>query len=271
MKKFSRFLLIWIIVSILSGVAGYLWLMNEISPVYFSTTQLYVVPGETSEPSLRASDGGLKEDFAVVFKSNLVISDAQKSVGTSEDLASYISVNTPRNSNVIEIICYDPDQATAKQYVDAVAKSALKTTTIIPVEKISILAEGTSTGVAYKPHLYRYTAYLFLAGAFICFFIELIVALLISAFSKHKEEDDEAEYNRYYGNVVKYDENPKKSDVGKEIKKATKESAASLDDDLLLDDSEVVGVDVFIDTQADEEPDFINEESSSEVIGKIPK
>ena len=121
--------------------------------------------------------------------------------------------------------------------------------------------------MAYKPHLYRYTAYLFLAGAFICFFIELIVALLISAFSKHKEEDDEAEYNRYYGNVVKYDENPKKSDVGKEIKKATKESAASLDDDLLLEEADEMEVDI----QTDKEPDLSNEDSSSEIIGKIPR
>ena len=271
MKKFARFLLIWIIGCILTGVIGYMWLTNEISPVYSSTTQLYVVPGETAEGSLRSSDGGLKEDFAIVFKSNLVISDAQKAVGTSEDLASYITVNTPPNSNIIEIICNDPDQATAKLYADAVAKSALKTTTIIPVEKISILSEGTSTGISAKPHLYKYTAYLLVVGAFICFFIELIVALFISAFGRRKEEDDEEEYNRYYGNVVQYNENTKKSDSNKEIKKAKKESAASLDEDLLFDESEDMDVDIFTDIEEDKESDSINEDSSAEIIGKIPR
>ena len=281
MKKFARFLLIWIIVSIMSGIIGYMWLNNEISPVYSSTTQLYVVPGEVAEASLRASDGGLKEDFAFVFKSNLVISDAQKVVGTTEALDSYITVNTPKNSNIIEIICNDPDQVTAKLYVDAVAKSALKTTTIIPVEKISILSEGTSSGIASKPHLYRYTAYIMIAGSFLCFFLELIVALCISAFSRkrEKEEDDEAEYNKYYGNTVKYSENLKKSDSSKEIKKAKKDAAASLDDELLLDDSEDIGIDIFTDIQTDKEldkeldkePDIIKEDSSSEVIGKIPR
>ena len=281
MKKFARFILIWILVSIMSGVIGYMWLINEISPVYSSTAQMYVVPGETEEASLRSSDGGLKDDFAVVFKSNLVISDAQRAAGTTEALDSYITVNTPGNSNVIQIICTNPDQATAKQYVDAVAKSALKTTTIIPVEKISILSEGTSSGVSYMPHLYRYTAYLIIASSFICLFLELIIALCISAFSRKRvEDDDEAEYNRYYGNVVKYNENLKKSLSGREIKKARKESAATLDDDLLLDDSDDsddsddLEDDIFNDIETDDEDektDIINVGSSSEVIGKIPR
>jgi len=271
MKKFARFLLIWIIVSILSGIVGYMWLINDISSVYSSTAQIYVVPGETAEASLRASDGGLKEDFAVVFKSKLVISDAQKAVGTTEDLDSYITINTPRNSNIIEIICNNPDQATAKLYVDAVAKSALKTTTIIPVERISILSEGTAPGFAFKPHLYRYTAYLIVACSIICLFIELLVVLFISAFSRKKEEDDEAEYNRYYGNVVKYNENHKNLESGKEIKKAKKELAASLEDDLSLDESEDLEEDIFTDIKTDDESDFMNEDSSSEVIGKIPR
>ena len=271
MKKFARFTLIWIIVSIMSGVIGYMWLINEISPVYSSTAQIYVVPGETAEASLRASDGGLKDDFAIVFKSNLVISDAQKAAGTTEALDSYITVNTPRNSNVIEIICNDPDQATAKQYVDAVAKSALKTTTIIPVEKISILSEGTSSGKAYMPHLYRYTAYLIIACSSICLFIELIIALLISSFSRKRQEDDEAEYNRYYGNVIKYSENKKDSLSDKEIKKSRKESAATLDDDLLLDESDDLDDNIFTDIQSNKETNYINEGSSSEVIGKISK
>jgi len=277
MKKFARFILIWILVSIMSGVIGYMWLINEISPVYSSTAQIYVVPGETAEASLRASDGGLKDDFATVIKSNIVISDAQKAAGTTEALDSYITVNTPRNSNIIQIICNNPDQATAKQYVDAVAKSALKITTIIPVEKISILSEGTSSGISYMPHLYRYTAYLIIAGSFICLFIEIIVALCISAFSRKRVEDDEAEYNRYYGNVIKYNKNLKNSLSGKEIKKARKESAATLDDDLLLDESDEsddLEDDIFNDIETDDEDkegDIINVGSSSDVIGKIPR
>ena len=49
MKKFSRCVLILIIVAILSSAAGYVYENKKIIPMYESTTQLYVVPGEENE------------------------------------------------------------------------------------------------------------------------------------------------------------------------------------------------------------------------------
>ena len=65
MKKFSRCVLILIIVAILSGAAGYVYENKKIIPMYESTTQLYVVPGEENEASIRANNGGLKDDFTI--------------------------------------------------------------------------------------------------------------------------------------------------------------------------------------------------------------
>lgn len=199
MKKFAKYTLIFIMITILSGVIGYIVVNARTSSVYESTTQLYVVPGLESENSLRTHTGSLNEDFAIVFKSNMVISDAQRLLGTTEDLASYITVKAPAKSNIIEITCVNPDQATAKKYVDAIAKSALKATSILPVEKISILSEGTQSNIAVKPDLYRNTLYIVLISMQVTFLIELIVGLLTSVFAK-VEDDDEAEYNKYYGN-----------------------------------------------------------------------
>ena len=77
MKRFSRCVLILILVAILSGVGGYMYENKMIYPMYESTTQLYVVPGEENEASIRANNGGLKEDFTIIFKSSVVISAAQ--------------------------------------------------------------------------------------------------------------------------------------------------------------------------------------------------
>lgn len=63
MKRFSRCVLILILVAILSGVSGYMYENKMIYPMYESTTQLYVVPGEENEASIRANNGGLKEDL----------------------------------------------------------------------------------------------------------------------------------------------------------------------------------------------------------------
>ena len=91
MKKFARCVLILIFVIIVSGVCGYFYEDKTLTTMYTSTTQLYVVPGEENEATVRAVNGGLKDDFIIVFKSNVVIQEAQRIAGTSEDIASYLT------------------------------------------------------------------------------------------------------------------------------------------------------------------------------------
>lgn len=199
MKKVARGFLLLIVVGVLSGLIGYIVFNSKTTPVYSSTTKLYVVPGQDAENSLRTASGSLNDDFALIFKSDLVITDAQKTAGTTEDLASYISIHPVDKSNIIEITCENPDQNTAKKYVDAVAMSALKTTSIIPVEKISILSEGTTSDTTYKPNLIRNTLRTGLIGAVVCLIAEFFATIILCAF-RTKEVDDEADYNFYYGN-----------------------------------------------------------------------
>lgn len=217
MKKFSRCVLILIIVAILSGAAGYVYENKKIIPMYESTTQLYVVPGEENEASIRANNGGLKDDFTIIFKSSVVISVAQRIAGTSEDIAQYLTVSSPANSNIVEIKCVNPDQNTAKKYVDAVASTAIKTTSIIPVKSIQILSEGTSSGVSFKPDLYKNTGIIAGTACAVCMFIEIIVCLIISAF-KSKEDDfnHEYEYERRFGRMDYIDHKPQLIETDKD-------------------------------------------------------
>ena len=217
MKKFSRCVLILIIVAILSGAAGYVYENKKIIPMYESTTQLYVVPGEENEASIRANNGGLKDDFTIIFKSSVVISTAQRIAGTSEDIAQYLTVSSPANSNIVEIKCVNPDQNTAKKYVDAVASTAIKTTSIIPVKSIQILSEGTSSGVSFKPDLYKNTGIIAGTACAVCMFIEIIVCLIMSAF-KSKEDDfnHEYEYERRFGRMDYIDHKPQLIETDKD-------------------------------------------------------
>lgn len=217
MKKFSRCVLILIIVAILSGAAGYVYENKKIIPMYESTTQLYVVPGEENEASIRANNGGLKDDFTIIFKSSVVISAAQRIAGTSEDIAQYLTVSSPANSNIVQIKCVNPDQNTAKKYVDAVASTAIKTTSIIPVKSIQILSEGTSSGVSFKPDLYKNTGIITGTACAVCMFIEIIVCLIISAF-KSKEDDfnHEYEYERRFGRMDYIDHKPQLIETDKD-------------------------------------------------------
>ena len=284
MKRFSRCVLILILVAILSGVGGYMYENKMIYPMYESTTQLYVVPGEENEASIRANNGGLKEDFTIIFKSSVVISAAQRVAGTSEDIAQYLTVSSPANSNIVEIKCVNPDQNTAKKYVDAVATTAVKTTSIIPVKSIQILSEGTSTGVAFKPDLYRNTIIITAVASAVCLFIEIIVCLCISAF-KSKDEDfnHEFEYERRFGNVEYIDHKPDLIETSNDKKeKVLKHSnKKNKDEDILIniedekpvyeaDDEEDLDEDILKDTdtieEAEDEADY---EAQAEVAATI--
>lgn len=241
MKKFSRCVLILIIVAILSGAAGYVYENKKIIPMYESTTQLYVVPGEENEASIRANNGGLKDDFTIIFKSSVVISAAQRIAGTSEDIAQYLTVSSPANSNIVEIKCVNPDQNTAKKYVDAVASTAIKTTSIIPVKSIQILSEGTSSGVSFKPDLYKNTSIIAGTACAVCMFIEIIVCLIISAF-KSKEDDfnHEYEYERRFGRMDYIDHKPQLIETDKDNSTTELYNADTVNSRHIKNDSEQV-------------------------------
>lgn len=200
MKKFSRCALVLIIVTILSAAAGYIYEDKSITPMYTSTAKLIVTPGEENEASLRATNGGLINDFEIVLKSDVVISAAQKTAGTSENIADYLTVKALPNSNVLELTCTNPDQTTAKAYVDAVAKNASKITGIIPVKSIQVLEYGDENNVSVKPDLYEETMMIAGCAAVGCLFLELIVVFVLGAFKKPDDNsDDELEYERRYG------------------------------------------------------------------------
>lgn len=251
MKKFSRCVLILIIVAILSGAAGYVYENKKIIPMYESTTQLYVVPGEENEASIRANNGGLKDDFTIIFKSSVVISAAQRIAGTSEDIAQYLTVSSPANSNIVEIKCVNPDQNTAKKYVDAVASTAIKTTSIIPVKSIQILSEGTSSGVSFKPDLYKNTGIIAGTACAVCMFIEIIVCLIMSAF-KSKEDDfnHEYEYERRFGRMDYIDHKPQLIETDKDNSTTELYNGDTVNSRYIKNDSE----------QVKKKPSFIEDE-----------
>ena len=237
MKKFARCVLILILVVIISGVGGYFYEDNTITPMYESVAQLYVVPGTQSEASIRAKDGGLNKDFMIIFSSNVVIEAAQRIAGTTEDISQYLTVSSPADSNIVELKIVNPDQNTAKTYVDAVAQTAVKTTTIIPVESMQILSEGTSSGVSFKQHLYRNTIFIAGAAGVVCIFIEIIVCLILCAFKKKEDRsDDEYEYEARYGRYVY----PRHELIDSDAKRLPHENArkASSDDILAAFDDE---------------------------------
>lgn len=305
MKKFSRCMLIWILVTILCGIGSIIYENSTITPMYDAVAKLYVVPGANNEASIRAKHGGLNDDFMIIFKSDVVISAAQKIAGTTEDIAEYLTVTSPENSNIVELKITNPDANTAVAYVDAVAKTAIKTTSIIPVESIQILSSGEKSGDAYKPDLMKKAAYLTVIGSAICLFAELIVCLALSAFKREVDNsDDEYDYERKYGkyaesknkkqektikfshedeNIHKthpddilssYDNEKEESDLDKKLKNALDNNPSIKQDDFDEEDEfDAAVVDELVTKNLTEEIDDIEEDDEEEesIQSKIDK
>lgn len=202
MRKFSRCVLIVILATIIGAVGGYIYENNTITLMYESRTVLRVVPGSENEASIRAVDGGLNDDFEYIFCGQNVLRAAQTTAGTTENLLNYITINTPANSNIIEIVCLNPDKNTAKAYVDAFAKAAVKTADNFPVKSIKIMSEGTLNDNPIKPHLYRNTVIIAMLVMAVSIVLELLIAMLIAAFKPIEDDSDaETEYERRFGKM----------------------------------------------------------------------
>lgn len=212
MRKIARGILVLILVTLLGGICAFLYEYNTIRDEHISVARLYVVPGEANEETLRAKDGGLKEDFAIVFKSEVVISAAKQLAGTSDDIEKYLTVKTVANSNIIELIVSNVDQGTAKRYADAFASTAIKTTSIIPAESIQILSEGTDNNKAYKPGLITKTALLTGLVAAITLVLELIVGLFYVSFRRIPDNDEYYDYEKEHEKDKKNKDKSNKND-----------------------------------------------------------
>lgn len=280
MKKFSRCTLILILVAVISGIAGYFYFDQTTIPMYSSTTKLYVTPGTDNEASLRARDGGLNDDFMIIFKSEVVISAAQTKAGTSENIAQYLTISSPADSNIIEITCTNPDKNTAKKYADAVASTAIKTTSIIPVEKIQILSEGTSDENAKKPDVVVNALKVMAAAVVAALCVEILVLLIMAAFRKKEEYDDELEYERKYGRFAQVNVNTIENAKAEAAVTKEQEDILNTEDETpeveevkeieeIEEIEEIKDIEEIEEVEVTEEPE--KSKSSSKVFGRIRK
>lgn len=277
MRKFSRCVLIVILVTLVGAFAGYLYESSTTTSMYKSKTVLRVVPGSENEASVRAVDGGLNDDFEYIFYGQSVLKAAQTAAGTTENLLDYITVNTPANSNIIEIVCLNPDSNTAKKYVDAFAKAAVKTADSFPVKSIKIMSEGTLSDEPIKPDVYRNTAIIAGLSAVVAIVLELLILMGVSAFKPLDDDSDsETEYERRFGKQSESKEEgflfAKKSeteDVGFDV------PDMDIDDYDLDETADELQDDAFDEVAAASEQDSVQAKPSSnkkaKVIGRIRK
>lgn len=126
-----------------------------IQPKYESTTKLYVINRQDTSKITSAdlaTGSQLTKDFQILVKSRPVTEQVIAELNlnmTHEQLVSCITVNTPDDSRVLEIIVNYTEPYTAKKLADTLGNvSALKMVSILEMEKANIIEPGN---VPYSP------------------------------------------------------------------------------------------------------------------------
>jgi capsular polysaccharide biosynthesis protein len=156
---------LWVI--ILSGIifASGFGLVSSflITPMYTSTTKLYILTKSTSITSLADIQLGtqLTQDYMVLIKSRPVVTKVIENLelGMSyEELSNIITINNPSTTRILEIKAEYPNSFIAKQIVDEFAAvSADQIAKIMDTEEPSIVEEGYASTVPTSPNRVKNT------------------------------------------------------------------------------------------------------------------
>ena len=122
----------WKIIVLVAALVGAIaFAISEfwITPMYESTSELYVLTKSTSITSLADIQAGtsLTNDYIVVTKERPVLDQVISNLGldeTYDTLEKRVSLNNPSNSRLLEITVTDSDPNRAKEIADEIADVA---------------------------------------------------------------------------------------------------------------------------------------------------
>lgn len=178
---------VWIIllIGILTAIGAGLFSKVFIKPIYTSSTSIYVISRQNEDKTTLSdlqTGTQLTKDYKILVTSRpvteQVISDMNLDM-TSQQLASMITVNTPTDTRILEIIVRNPDAYIAKQLADEIAEvSAERMVSVMEMEKVNIIEPGDLPTVPSSPRIKRNILIGGVAGVFLSAFVIILIYLL---------------------------------------------------------------------------------------------
>lgn len=177
---------LWLIILsglLLATVVG-LYSSFLITPIYSSTTKLYILTKSTSITSLADIQLGtqLTQDYMVLVKSRKVVTQVNDNLDlnlTYEQLADIITVTNPSNTRILEITAEYSDSLIAKQIVDEFAEvSQVQIAKVMDTEEPTIVDEGYAPPDPSSPNTMKNTIIGGLIGAFLAAGITIVLHLM---------------------------------------------------------------------------------------------
>lgn len=177
---------LWIIIlsAILFATAAGLISSFVITPLYTSTSQLYILSKSTSLTSLADIQLGtqLTQDYMVMVKSRAVVNQVIENLGLDMDyntLVNIISISNPSNTRILEIKAEYPDSYMAKKIVDEFAQvSRSRIALIMDCDKPTIIDLGYASPIPSSPNTIRNVVIAAMIGAVLSAAIIIILHLM---------------------------------------------------------------------------------------------
>lgn len=237
-ELFFELLIHWKMIALSTILAGAIALvisMFLITPMYESTSELYVLSKSTSITSLADIQMGsnLTNDYMVVVKGRPVIEQVISNLGLEENyeaLGNKIAINNPSDSRILQITVKDADPERAKRIADEMATVA----SAFISEKMdqdppTIIQHGYADGDPVSPSIAKNTAIGLMLGAVLAMAMVIISYLLNDTIVS--TDDIERKLGLNLLGTLPYEENeeePDKKDYGKSKtkKKTAKKKSA---------------------------------------------
>ncbi len=170
--------------TVLVGVIAFVISVFLITPLYESTSELYVLSKSTSITSLADIQMGsnLTNDYMVVVKGRPVLEQVVQNLQIEEtyrSLSEKVTLNNPTNSRILEITVTDPDPNRAKLITDEIATVASNFISVkMDQDPPTIISYGYADEKPVSPSVLKNTAIGGLLGAFLAMGIVVLTYLL---------------------------------------------------------------------------------------------
>lgn len=179
---------IWIVISVGIACALLVGIITKvfITPMYTSTTKLYVINKQNSDNNITYTDlqtgNLLTNDYIIQVKGTKVLSQVISDLNltdTEDELASRITVSNPENSRFIVISVSDKDPVVAQQIASCVAKvSSDVVKEVMDLEKVNVAEEANLPLEESSPNLKKNVLLGGAAGVFVSLLLIVVFYLL---------------------------------------------------------------------------------------------
>ena len=179
---------IWIVISVGIACALLTGIITKvfITPMYTSTTKLYVINKQNSDNNITYTDlqtgNLLTNDYIIQVKGTKVLSQVISELNltdTEDELASRITVSNPENSRFIVISVSDKDPVVAQQIASCVAKvSSDVVKEVMDLEKVNVAEEANLPLEESSPNLKKNVLLGGAAGVFVSLLLIVVFYLL---------------------------------------------------------------------------------------------